>query len=156
MSKAPVCSACGDKARLTSGREVYPHRRDLHEKPIWKCRCGAYVGCHPGTTDPLGTPANAELRKARMLLHEKVLDPLWKTAADTGGYHPEDAKARIRICRSARRRVYAYLAFKLGIERDDTHTGMFDLERCRDAWRALQGVTYPEIRDWWKAQEPAA
>jgi hypothetical protein len=145
--KPPLC--CGKRARLTSGAEVYPYRPDLRDKPIWKCDgCGGYVGCHPGTQKPLGIPANAELRQARMLLHERIIDPIWKTADQLPDYRPEDGLARHRIRQTARVRVYSFLADRLGIDRKACHTGMFDLEQCRAAWRALRGVTYQQIREW--------
>ena len=146
---APVCQKCARAARLTDGREVYRHRQDLHDKPIWKCDdCGAYVGCHPGTVEPLGTPADAELRRARHLLHEQMLDPLWMEADRCGLYAPENDKARIGIRRAARKRVYLYLAWSLKLPLDLTHTGMFDLAMCRRAWVALRSVSYPMIREW--------
>lgn len=155
-ASAPACAHCHLLARLTDGVEVYPHRRDLHEKPVWKCDgCGAYVGCHPGTTNALGTPANAELRRARSMLHEQMIDPLWKLADRCGEYQPEDEAAALLIRRSARSRVYAYLAERLGLSRKETHTGLFDLDTCRRAWRALQGRGYAEIRAWAKARPPA-
>lgn len=154
---APICPACAREARLTTGAEVYPHRPDLHAKPIWLCdSCGAYVGCHPGTNDPLGTPAGRELRAARMTLHERMIDPLWRTADCTEFYRPKNDRERRNIRRRARTRVYEYLAHRLGIDRDDCHTGLFDLDRCRDAWRALQGVTYGDIREWSRQQVEAA
>lgn len=154
---APVCPTCSQAARLTDGREVYPNRPDLHHKPIWKCDgCAGYVGCHPGGTLPLGTPAGPELRAARSRLHEQMLDPLWKTADVSGDYEPEDDRARRRIRIKARARVYDFLCHRLGITRDECHTGLFDIERCRAAWRALQGITYPEIRAWALKQKEAA
>lgn len=153
----PECPACKALARLTNGREIYPHRPDLAEQAFWKCDggCGGHVGCHPRSTDPLGTPANGELRRARSILHEQLIDPLWREADRTGLYEPESDHARHLIRTAARGRVYGYLADKLGIARADTHTGMFDLETCRRAWRALIGVKYADIRDWAKAQKAA-
>lgn len=149
MLAAPTCPACAQAARLTDGVEIYPGLPHLRDKPIWKCDgCGAYVGCHPNTRDALGTPAGPDLRKARSLLHDQMIDPLWRKADESGLYQPEDARARHVIRRTARKRVYEFLAFKLGRACDDTHTAMFDLETCRRAWRALAGVSYPEIRDW--------
>lgn len=153
---APTCPACAAVARLTTGVEVYPHRPDLHDKPIWLCdRCGAYVGCHPGGTEPLGTPAGRKLRAARSLLHERMLDPLWKTADVSVDYEPESDRARLKIRMKARKRVYAFLADRLRIPQDDCHTGMFDIEQCRAAWRALRGITYREIRAWARQHESA-
>lgn len=165
MIHAPTCPACDLKARMTTGREVYPHRRDLWEKPVYVCDgCGARVGCHPGTIKPLGLPVDEATRKARIILHHSLIDPLWKNAWQDPAYeasqaHPdggrrangqEARKARNAICRAARGRVYAFLAHKLGIDGKDCHTGCFDVETCRRAWRALRGVSYSDIRAWSK------
>lgn len=153
--KPPVCGSCArGSVRLTDGREIYPHRPDLHEKPIWKCDgCGGYVGCHPGSQRALGTPADAALRKARMILHDQLIDPLWMKADKCGLYTPEDDTARWTIRKAARGRVYGFLADKLGLTRKQCHTGMFDIETCRCAWTALRGVSYPDIRAWHQARK---
>ncbi|MEM6623881.1 MAG: zinc-finger-containing protein [Pseudomonadota bacterium] len=133
MAKPPPCMHCDQVARKTTGQEVYPRRPDLWEKVIWKCDgCGAYCGCHPGSSTPLGYPANAETRRARMLLHNKMLDPLWK----------KQRKGRRRY---ARNMVYAFLSAELGMPGERTHTAMWDVETCRKAWRALQGKTLADI-----------
>ncbi|WP_454629675.1 zinc-finger-containing protein [Bradyrhizobium cenepequi] len=147
---APLC--CGVDARLTDGREIYPRRTDLHHKLLYKCdRCGAYCGCHPGTTKSLGTPANAETRRARSDFHDQVFDPLWKTAVITGGYTVRDEREANRIRKAARNRLYVYLANHLGISRDDCHTGMFTVDQVRRATEILKNVTYPDIRAWHRA-----
>lgn len=154
MTTAPLCISCNKPSRLTDGREVYPHRPDLHRKPLWKCDgCSGYVGCHPGTDRPLGVPADAPTRHARMKLHNERLDPLWAVADRAGFYKPDSKKARWKIRRVARYRVYSYLADKLGIPYDQCHVGLFDIERCRKAWTILSGVDYPQIRAWFKARE---
>lgn len=147
---APICPTCQTPARLTGGAEIYPHRSDLAALRIWKCDVcpNPYVGCHPGTEVALGTPAGPDLRKARMTLHHSRIDPLWKRADQCGAYQPEDARARKQIQRAARVRVYAYLADRMGLTTDETHTGMFSIEQCREAWRVLTGVSYPQIRAW--------
>ncbi|MFC6790631.1 zinc-finger-containing protein [Methylobacterium komagatae] len=149
---APICPACGTAARLTDGREIYPHRKDLADKPIWACTVceDTYVGCHPGTEEPLGFPADGALREARILLHHRRIDPLWKNAPETGGYNTTDDGAVNVIRKAARGRVYGFLAERMGLTRDTCHTAMFTLEQCREAWVALNGVTYPQIRDWAK------
>ena len=154
---APICPACGTAARLTDGREIYPHRPDLAEKPIWACAVceDSYVGCHPGTEDPLGVPADAALREARQLLHRRMIDPLWQTADRCGEYRPENDAASEVIRRAARGRVYGFMAERMGLTREQAHTAMFDLEQCRAASRALQGVSYPAIRAW-AQQRPKA
>lgn len=146
---APECRACARATRLTDGREIYPHSPDLWTNNVYVCDgCGAYVGCHEDSIRPLGTPAGPELRRARILLHEQMIDPLWQTADRCGLYLPEDEQARQTIKTVARSRVYAFLGHRLDLKRAETHVSMFDLQRCRAAWRALQGVTYRDIRDW--------
>jgi len=69
------CCGCSQdiNARLTSGGEVYPHRRDLATLPFWKCdTCGNHVGCHYKTsnpTQPLGVISTPEIRAARRHIH---------------------------------------------------------------------------------------
>ncbi len=78
------CCKCETKidALLTDGREIYPHRSDLHSLPFWKCpTCGNHVGCHHKTknrTQPLGSIPSPELKRARQHIHA-ILDPLWKS-----------------------------------------------------------------------------
>lgn len=111
------CDYCGKPARLVTGRAVYPHRRDLHKKLFYKCTpCGAYVGCHPGTNNPLGRLANTELRAAKMAAHD-VFDPMWRAP---GGKYASRRKA-----------AYRWLALQLGIPAAQCHIGMFDVAMCR-------------------------
>jgi len=77
------CCACAEEVdcRLTSGREIYPHRADLSGLPFWKHdKCGNFVGCHHKTskpTKPLGCIPTAEIRELRKKIHA-TLDPLWR------------------------------------------------------------------------------
>lgn len=163
---APICPYCQGQTVLVNGGVIYPHRPDLADKLFWQCApCDAYVGCHPNTDGrPLGKPANAELRRARRILHDRMIDPLWKNAIASEGYQPENEKAAKKIMRAARNRVYEYLADKLGLTKDETHGGEFDLETCQRAWGVLRGVRYATIRAWaherhtidGKQQEPTA
>jgi hypothetical protein len=77
------CCGCKEKidAVLTSGREIYPHRKDLYSLKFWKCpACKNYVGCHNNGTgmSPLGNIPTKELREKRKQIHA-ILDPLWKS-----------------------------------------------------------------------------
>ena len=111
-----TCPYCFKDAALASGREVYPHRPDLHLKPFYLCQpCRAWVGCHPGTTKPLGRLADAKLRSAKMRVHA-AFDPHWKGTKNI-----------------TRGRCYRRLARDLGIAETDCHVGMFDLETCERA-----------------------
>lgn len=92
------CCGCGEniQARLTDGAEVYPHRPELAEKPLWRCdACGNHVGCHARSNAPLGSIPTPELRKARRYIHV-ILDPIWKQG------------------KMPRGRIYAMLSAKLG------------------------------------------
>ena len=78
------CCECGKEvdARLTSGEEIYPHRKDLYLLPFWKCdACNNYVGCHHKSTNPtrpLGIIPNQDIRNSRKHIHG-LIDPLWKS-----------------------------------------------------------------------------
>ena len=138
---------------LTNGAAIYPHRPDLKKKAIWECKpCGAYVGCHPNSTDPLGYPANGELRRARSYTH-RVLDPLWRNAHQAGyGIDPDDRRALKAIRRTGRTRVYEWLAHHMGLSRANCHVGMFDIHQCRTAYRLLKPLTPRDVREWAKAR----
>ena len=95
------CCGCKEDviARLTSGKEIYPHRKDLYTLPFWKCKvCGNHVGCHCKTgnpTRPLGCIATKEIKQARQRIHA-LLDPVW----EKGKY--------------SRKQVYRKISQKLG------------------------------------------
>jgi hypothetical protein len=115
-----ICSDCGKPASLTTGAEIYPTRPQLHHKMIWVCVCGARVGCHDGTEQPLGSPAGQETRAARMSAHA-AFDPMWK------------AKMRRDGCskKEARRMAYNWLARQMDIAGKDCHIGMMDADGAR-------------------------
>lgn len=79
------CCDCQKKvdARLTTGKEIYPHRDDLIPTRYFiHDECGNYVGTHSrpdkqGNVRPLGCIPNAEIRKGRAEIH-KILDPMWQ------------------------------------------------------------------------------
>ena len=155
------CQHCGAECRDALGSEIWPNRPDLAERVIWVCvtpGCGARVGSHPDGR-PLGTAANEELRKARAHVHA-ILDPIWKRAAGHPAYassfppgasQAERKKARAVITQTARHRVYRFLAHRMGLDFDDCHVAMLDLEECRTAWRILKATDYDEIREVVKA-----
>jgi len=107
------CDYCGEPAKLVTGKEIYPHRKDLYSKKIYSCSdCGAYVGCHDGTEKPLGRLANKQLRYWKMRSHA-AFDPKWRTKHMTRGA------------------AYRWLAKKLGIHWKACHIGMFDVDMCK-------------------------
>lgn len=114
----PVCPYCREPSEETNGAYLYAHRLDLHDKKFYVCKpCGAYVGCHAATGKPLGTLANANLRKMRNACH-RVFDNFW-LGFKYGGRR-----------KLARTRAYGVLAEQLGIPVSDCHIGQFDEETC--------------------------
>lgn len=112
------CDYCGNEAEKATGGDIYPGRDDLSGRRLWVCYpCDARVGCHRGTWEPLGTMANAELRRARQNAHSKF-DLLWKREFMT------------------RSQAYRWLADHMDLHIDDTHIGRFDLEQCIEVVRA--------------------
>jgi hypothetical protein len=111
-------------ARLTDGREIYPHRGELHGLPFWKCdTCGNYVGCHHKTGDrtrPLGNIPTKELKNARQHIH-RILDPIWKSG------------------KMPRGKVYAKIASELGLA--EYHTAEIKtLEDARRVYAIVKGL----------------
>lgn len=132
---ASICPACGTAARLTDGHTIAPHRPDLALAPFWACTLceETWVGCRPGTEEPLGELADAALREVREMLYERRLVPL---VAQDG--HSLEASTR----------VLSFLAHHLGLPREACDPDQFTLEQCRAAWTALTGVSYADVRAW--------
>jgi hypothetical protein len=107
---------CGTRAALKTGRDVYPHRPDLFELNFYVCPIDGYrVGCHKGTSAPLGMPATPATQKARRAAHA-AFDELW-----------ERKIVKDDISRgAARKAAYTWLASELGIDVKDCHIGMMD------------------------------
>ena len=100
--KAIWCVECKKEvqARLTTGKEIYPKRYDLHSLPFWICdECKNYVGCHHKTenrTNPLGSIPTPLLRKDRTEIHRLINEvrrisgksnrEIYKTISNNFGY----------------------------------------------------------------------
>lgn len=110
----PFCDVCKIDSVLVTGKVVYPHRPDLADKKIYRCpSCGARVGCHPGTTKPLGNLVGAQERTWRMAAHE-AFDKTWKTKRWGN-----------------RQQAYAKLAEFMALPPEKCHIGMFTVEQCK-------------------------
>lgn len=108
-----LCPYCHVMARLVTGDTLYARRPDLWHLYFYLCdSCSAYVGTHKGTSKPLGSPANEELRLARRDAHA-IFDQLWKSK------------------RMSRSKAYKWLASELHINPKNCHIGGFDLTTCR-------------------------
>ncbi|EHV5556832.1 hypothetical protein K0W35_003512 [Vibrio parahaemolyticus] len=121
-AKTIYCCGCGCdvKARLTNGKEIYPHRSDLVSLPFWICdTCRNHVGCHHKTnkpTTPLGVIPTQEIKNARRHIHA-LMDPLWKSG------------------KIKRVKLYARLSKWLG---NTYHTGEIrSVEEAREVYRQL-------------------
>lgn len=113
----PQCPYCKTAAELVSSYEVYG--RDYGN--IWRCKiCGAMVGCHRGTSTPLGTLANDVLRRWRVLAHRHI-DWIWRSG------------------KMSRKAVYARLARELGVHPSDCHIGLFDESTCKQIVEMYKG-----------------
>jgi hypothetical protein len=102
------CPYCKRPAVCIDSKEIYGKSYGM----LWICRpCDAYVGCHRGTKDALGTLANFALRRARNAAHA-AFDPLWKK-----GHHDRGG-------------AYALLADYMGIHSTQAHIALFDERQC--------------------------
>lgn len=116
------CPECGKEASLVRGTDVYPHRKDLSHLDFWVCKtpfCDTRVGCHPGTSIPLGSMATLRLRTVRSTAH-RVFDPLWKKGPIT------------------RKQAYSWLAKELSVKIQDCHIGQFNEIECNKVMQLCQ------------------
>lgn len=113
------CPYCGSSVTLRDASHVHGVRGN---GLLYVCdrfpRCDAYVGVHEGSSRPLGTLADRELRIWRRLAHES-LDPLWRSG------------------RMARREAYRLLQEILAVPAEHAHIAMLNLAQCRVLIREL-------------------
>lgn len=109
-----TCPYCSGPAKILTHKEIYG--KDFNDWPwMYGCkRCDAYVGMHPFTNIPLGTIANAELRKARNVC-KKSFERIWQEG------------------RKTRSEAYAWLAEQMKMTREACHFGWFNAEQCYEA-----------------------
>jgi hypothetical protein len=111
------CPDCGDSMALMKDRNFVGY----------KCRtleCRGSHGAHRGGK-PLGTPADATTRKARIEAHA-VFDRLWESKKIT------------------RDRAYAWMRQELCLNKEECHIGSFDVATCK---RLVQRIreAYPDL-----------
>lgn len=110
---APICPCCKKPGELITGREVYPHRKDLWGRMFWACApCDTRVSCHKGSKRPLGGMVGEYTRLMRGRAHG-WFDKIWQE-----GYMKRD-------------RAYQWLAKAMGVDKDDCHIAMFNDDQCR-------------------------
>ena len=111
-----ICRYCGGIVRLVPAESVYGDsavRLGLKGEKLYQCQnCNARVGCHPGSTRPLGNLANEALRMKRMETHH-VFDSFWKERG------------------MSRTQAYKWMAKKLRLSEELAHIGGFEMDRCQ-------------------------
>ena len=117
-----ICPTCGSFARLTTRGAA--GLRSVPDAVVYVClkypACDSYVGCHPGSEKPLGSLADAELRRMRTKAH-KAFDWFWKS----GQVNRDEA--------------YRLLAEHLNLDYDKAHIGMLDANQCRTVVKFFGG-----------------
>lgn len=117
MRVPSICRYCGGVIRRVPGQQVYgeaaARRLKLKNEWFYQCQnCNARVGCHRGTTRPLGNVANEVLRLKRMETHQ-VFDAFWKHR---------------RMSRTA---AYKWLAEQMKLPAEKAHIGGFEMDQCQ-------------------------
>lgn len=111
-----ICRYCGGVVRLVPAETVYGEstiRLGLKHEKLYQCQnCNARVGCHKGTTRPLGNLANEVLRLKRIETHQ-VFDNYWtqKGISRTQAYH--------------------WLAKRMHLSGSRAHIGGFEMDQCQ-------------------------
>ena len=117
MGAPEICRYCGGVIRLVPAEAIYgdtaAKRLELSGEFIYQCQnCNARVGCHKGTTRPLGNVANESLRLKRMETHQ-IFDRYWKGRGMT------------------RTEAYRWLSGQLHLSERKTHIGSFEMDLCQ-------------------------
>lgn len=113
MDKPTICRYCGGKIIRTTTKALYPKGNE----PIYLCTmCNAYVGCYPGTTQPMGKVANTVLRLKRQETH-RVFDQFWQERGWT------------------RSTAYRWLARELHIPEKKAHIARMEMDECEKVIR---------------------
>ena len=116
MATQEICRYCGGLIRLVPARNVYGpavERLGLKNEYIYQCQnCTARVGCHRGTTRPLGNVGNETLRLKRMETRQ-IFDAFWKRKG------------------MSRSKGYKWLAKQMGLPERLAHIGGFEMDQCQ-------------------------
>ncbi len=117
MEIPSICRYCGGVIKLVPAISVYGEtaakRLGLEHEHIYQCQnCNARVGCHRGTTRPLGNVANETLRLKRRETHQ-VFDDYWKQRG------------------MSRTAAYRWLAKQMGLSEGKAHVGGFEMDQCQ-------------------------
>jgi ssDNA-binding Zn-finger/Zn-ribbon topoisomerase 1 len=99
---------------------------------FWGCdrwpECDGTVGCHPGTSTPLGTMADKVTRSARIQAHD-AFDALWEP-----------------LGKPYRKHAYRMLGEEFGI--DEPHIGEMDAEMCERVVEWAQAMGPEDVEEY--------
>lgn len=109
------CPYCGSRALLRPASVVYGEKAADPAAPYYVCArfpaCDAYVAAHKKNCLPMGSLANAELRRKRIQAHA-ALDRLWESGL------------------MSKKQAYLWLQVELGLPEQEAHIGRFSIFRC--------------------------
>lgn len=108
-----TCPYCGRPMQLRNGDTIY--KDNVKNRKIYVCAgypgCDSYVRAQDGTLNPIGTPANSDLRRLRHDAHN-AFDLLWKRGFMT------------------KKEAYNWLGLITGLPEDMAHIGEFREALC--------------------------
>lgn len=117
------CPYCGNAMILRPASYVYADGDDSRQ--VYVCnhypQCNTYVGTHPGTRIPLGTPANGDLRNLRIRAHRKF-DQIWQTGI------------------MSRDQAYRWFADYFCLKLKDAHIGLCSEYQCTELIRKCDDI----------------
>lgn len=134
---APRCPYCGSHTILRSADGIY--RENSRNEMLYVCKnyptCDAYVRVQKGTTIPLGTVANRELRELRAEAHRQF-DKLYLR-----GY-------------MSKHDAYQWLGGILGVPATQAHIGQLSVLSCNLViWEAAKQVAWYHDRQMNKKEK---
>jgi len=117
MKQASIkCPYCGAGALLRPATIIPEKSGVLRSGKVYVCAryplCDAYVSAHTDTGLPMGTLANAALRRKRQEAH-RAFDQLWKSGL------------------MSRKEAYRWLQTQLGLPEAEAHISNFSEFRCQ-------------------------
>lgn len=117
------CPYCGARAFLRPASAIYGAKAVDPDAPYYVCSrypsCDSYVAAHKASRLPMGTLANAELRRQRVLAHA-AFKRLWESGLMT------------------KKQAYRWLQVQFGLPEPEAHIGKFSTYRCQQVVRLCE------------------
>ena len=113
MKKSIIKCPCGAQAHLRPASVVYGE--SAGKELLYVCSrypvCDCYVGVHKNSLKPLGTLADAAVRRKRIEAHQ-IFNQIWKSGL------------------MEKQQAYIWLQAKLGLNERQTHIAKFSAYMC--------------------------